>query len=416
MVVVDAGSPDARLPDIAVARRLALAEGQALPPALLGAQRGWIERSWRRCLQRGLQPQQRVAFDCVSRAALRASDERHHALLRAAAPLLDALARAVARAGYFAILTDAHGVVIDARGAIDHGDPRALAIARVGVDLSEARVGTSAVGVALHELHPVWLHRGEHFFGDTQAYSCARAPLIGPDGDCIGMIDLTGIDAAERCELVHLAAHTAQRIGNALVLERPHALLLRLNWPGDARGGDDDALLGIDADGCVCAANQAARALLPRLAAGPRPVHAGELFALAPQRLFEHARASELLDTGPMEVALWSGLVVQLRARRAGSDALAAPQASARNRMSLQQLEHALVLQSVDTARGNVAQAARALGVSRATVYRKLGARRARAAGAEAGDCAPRGGSSAASGTWHQQGRGGGGNLPDAVD
>ena len=48
------------------------------------------------------------------------------------------------------------------------------------------------------------------------------------------------------------------------------------------------------------------------------------------------------------------------------------PLASARSRMSMQQLEQALVRQAVDAARGNVAEAARALGLSRATVYRKL--------------------------------------------
>ena len=47
-----------------------------------------------------------------------------------------------------------------------------------------------------------------------------------------------------------------------------------------------------------------------------------------------------------------------------------APAASTR---PLKELETALIRQAVDDARGNVLQAARALGVSRATVYRRLG-------------------------------------------
>jgi transcriptional regulator of acetoin/glycerol metabolism len=39
-------------------------------------------------------------------------------------------------------------------------------------------------------------------------------------------------------------------------------------------------------------------------------------------------------------------------------------------------VEDALIRQAVEAARGNVAEAARALGISRATVYRKIGARR----------------------------------------
>ncbi len=363
---------DSRLQSIAQARRMVMTEGLELPAAVLGAQRDWIERSWRRCLQRGRRPDERVEFDYVPPGAQRASQERNHVLLEVAAPLLDELARAIARTRYFAILTDAQGMVIDVRGAIDTADRRARALARVGVDLSEASIGTSAISAALSELHPVWLHRGEHFYQDTSVYSCAGAPLFGPDGACLGMLDLTGIEAAERPELTDLAAQAARRIENALVLRGGHALVLRLNWPGHELGGDADALLGLDADAWICAANRTARGLVPQLASVGSRVHASEVFAVAPQRLFEHARASELLDTGPMELPLWSGLLVQLRARRAGADGRA-PLAAARSRMSLQQLEDALVRQAVDAARGNVAEAARALGVSRATVYRKLG-------------------------------------------
>ena len=69
-------------------------------------------------------------------------------------------------------------MVIDVRGAADRADRRVRNIARVGVDLSEASIGTSAIGAALGELQPVWLHRGEHFYRDTSAYSCAGAPLF----------------------------------------------------------------------------------------------------------------------------------------------------------------------------------------------------------------------------------------------
>ena len=77
-------------------------------------------------------------------------------------------------------------------------------------------IGTSAIGAALGERQPVWLHRGEHFFNDTSVYSCAGAPLIGPTGACVGMLDLTGIDAPERPELKHLVARSARAIEDAL--------------------------------------------------------------------------------------------------------------------------------------------------------------------------------------------------------
>ena len=182
--------------------------------------------------------------------------------------MLEQLGRAIASTRYFAILTNRDGVVVDAHGPVDRDDPRATTITRIGVDLSERSVGTTAIGAALAELQPVWLHRGEHFFQDTSCYSCAGAPLFGPDGTCVGMLDLTGIDAAERPELKHLVTQSARSIENALALSRPHRFVLRLNWPGRLLGEDDDGLLALDGDGWVTGSNGAARQMLAALAPG----------------------------------------------------------------------------------------------------------------------------------------------------
>jgi transcriptional regulator of acetoin/glycerol metabolism len=71
---------------------------------------------------------------------------------------------------------------------------------------------------------------------------------------------------------------------------------------------------------------------------------------------------------------LWSGLRLQAQAisradevhtLQAGSPAVPA--------LALREVEAVMIRKAVDDARGNVGQAARALGISRATLYRKLG-------------------------------------------
>ncbi|HEY1230794.1 MAG TPA: GAF domain-containing protein, partial [Ramlibacter sp.] len=223
----------ARLQQIAHARRAVMDEGRCATDVLVDRwfERSWIERSWRRCLAQGLRPGQHVGFEQLPAQAVRRAEEASRELLQAARPIMSRLARAIAGSRYFAVLTDAQGTVVGVDGAIDRSDRRADLITRVGVDLSERAVGTTAIGTALAERQSVWLHRGEHFFDDTSCYSCAGAPLVGPDGRTAGMLDLTGIDAAERPELKHLVAQSARSIENALTLARPHALLLRVNWP-----------------------------------------------------------------------------------------------------------------------------------------------------------------------------------------
>ena len=167
------------------------------------------------------------------------------------------------------------------------------------------------------------------------------------------MLDLTGVDVDERPELQHLVARAARSVGNALVHGVPHALRLGLTWddalPGEAR---DDALLCLDAEGAVVSASAGARQMLPRLGdLAHGPVHASDLFAVPWSQLFDLRRRG-----GPLDVPLWSGLRVSAQA--------------------LPPLENTLIHQAVRDAGGNVADAARALGLSRATVYRRLHARR----------------------------------------
>ncbi len=357
-----------RLARIAQARQLALHDAAPQAAALVEP---WIVQSWQRCLAQGRRPQERIAFDLVSAAAMRRTAEANRTLVQAARPVLHQLGQALAQTRYFAILTNHEGVVIDSDGPIDRQDRRASVITRVGVDLSEPAVGTTAIGAALRELQPVWLHRGEHFFDDTAVYSCAGAPLFGPDGRCVGMLDLTGIEAAERPELRHLAAQAAQRIENALVLQRPHRLLLRLSWPGLAPS-EADGLLTLDADGCVVAANRAARDMLPLLRSPQPGLHARDLFALPWSHLYDAACHGQ-----PLAVPLWSGLRLQLQASLAGAGSAERTAAAAAGaRAPLRDIETRLIRQAVAEARGNVAQAARALGISRATVYRRLAQRR----------------------------------------
>ena len=339
----------------------------------------WITRSWQRCINMGLQPGQRVGFDAISAQHMRRVQEASRPLVQAAQPVLAELARTIADIRYFAILTNAEGVVVDVHGPVDRQDRRAEVIARVGVDLSEKAVGTTAISAALTELQPVWLHRGEHFYQDTGIYSCAGAPVFGPDGLCAGMLDLTGIETSERPALKHLVRRSARSIENSWLLSTTHALVLRLNWPGNQPGDDSDGLLTLDNDGHIVGANPTARQMLS-LSPGlhGQVLHARDVFASSWESLFDAANRQACAQ----ELPLWSGLRLQAQALRPGHAAPAAQHAAPTPRIRiapkpLKDVQTDMIREAMNQARGNVAEAARALGISRATVYRKLGAPKA---------------------------------------
>lgn len=363
-----------RLDRIELARRTVIEQGAALQS---GHVEGWIERSWRRCLSAGHRPQAPVEFAQISVQAMRRIEVENHDLIRAARPVLDKLGRAIANTHYFAILTNSDGCVIDVNGPIDHFDRRASLITRIGADLSEQTLGTTAISAALSEQHPVWMHRGEHFFDDNAAFSCAGSPLFGSDGRCIGMLDLTGIHVPERPELKHLTALSARTIENALLLQQKHSLLLRINWPGQPLGEDTDGLITLNADGGVLGANQHARLMVPQLMhLAHTGIHCSDLFAMPFAMLFDASRRSSAV----IEAPLWSGLRLITVVQRPEDESTIKSLRTDSNGavQGLRDMEAAVISQALDQARGNVAQAARALGISRATMYRKLGSSQAK--------------------------------------
>ncbi|MDO8375624.1 MAG: helix-turn-helix domain-containing protein, partial [Aquabacterium sp.] len=207
---------------------------------------------------------------------------------------------------------------------------------------------------------------------DTSVYSCAGAPIWGPSGECVGMLDLTGVNVIEQPALKHLVTQSARSIENALTLGQPHRLLLCLSWPGRMPGDASDGLVCVDADGQITALNRSAADMLG-IVAGVAPGHCSELFAVPVETLFDAAR----LQRGPLEVPLWSGLRLSVLAQlNPGGERN--PLHGTSHGLPLKDVETAMIRKAVDDARGNVKEAARALGISRATVYRKLGAQRER--------------------------------------
>ncbi len=328
----------------------------------------WIASSWHRCIALGKQPTDVIVFAPNALASQKRVSDEHHALIDAARPCLQNLGGLVAGIGYFALLTNAQGLVIDVAGAVDRSDPLAANIAQVGIDLSEESAGTSAICTALQEHHPVWLHQEEHFFEATSVYSCAGAPVFDPRGNCLGMLDLTGIRVREQRQLIHLVDQYAKEIEHAVLLREKHALLLRIFWPGQLADSAATGWLSVDESGQVIGCNRAARHMITELQhIKTEPLALSELFASPSGTLFDQARRGAAATEQP----LWSGLSMMVEATLARSANAKTAHAIDSNK-SIKAMQSELIQRALQRAKGNVELAALQLGISRATLYRKL--------------------------------------------
>lgn len=314
-----------------------------------------VFQSWQRCLQAGLRPQDEPQFDIVTRARAAHARDRGHALLEAAAPQFDELDQMLAGTGCRTVLVDGQGIVLRAtpapaggRGVLDIGT-------RVGVQLSEERCGSTAPGVSAGSGESCTVSGGEHFLGLLQQVHCAAAPIRHRDGTLVGVLDLSiegrpfGFDALG---IVRLAA-TA--IENRLATAAPREELVRLAFqiaPG-MLGTPLEGLALVDGEGRMPWVNAAGQALL---GAGPGDCEARLGLTLAQLLARGAAAAPHRLPSG---LSVW--LAVQAPGRRVP----AAP--AALDDVHRRHIEATLV-----ECRGNIAAAARRLGVSRGLLYRRL--------------------------------------------
>lgn len=286
-----------------------------------------LAASWRRSmLHHRLDPSENRAPVRHDRAEVARRIAAQGPLLTLAAPRLDRLYALVGLSGCAVFLTDPEGVILDHRAPEADApvfDGWGLA---PGADWSEAAEGTNGIGTCLTEGRRLVIHRDEHFLARNTAMSCIDAPIWGPDGTLAGALDVSSarVDQTEGFNglLGAQVTRTARAIEEALFRAAfPRARILSAEEDDAAEAA---VLLAVDADDLVIGATRAAR----------------RAFGLGPDR-FDPRPAADLLgrDEGPQ---------------------------------GFEAAERAALVRALARAGGNVSAAARALGVGRATLYRRM--------------------------------------------
>ncbi|PRI11832.1 transcriptional regulator [Leucobacter massiliensis] len=184
-----------------------------------------VVESWARSLQRTLDPSltpERPALSDEELAELR----RIHPIARVLPVVQRLLFEEAGDSGLIVAVGDAAGRLL----WLD-GDARLRSRAeemgfRAGMDWSEAAVGTSAPGSALALDHAIQVLGAEHYNRAVHQWSCTAAPVHDPSsGSIIGVIDVTGGDAAASPHLLPLVEATLAAVEAELKLESLRALI-----------------------------------------------------------------------------------------------------------------------------------------------------------------------------------------------
>jgi len=291
------------------------------------AARSVIVASWARsALLHGLDPARRQIEPRLTQAELTHARDRMGLLLATAAPHLDRLFQVVGSLGACVVLANTDGVAVERRGNAREDRDFAASGLWTGAVWSEAEAGTNGIGTCLAEGRAVTIHRDQHFLAGNVGLSCSSAPVFDATGKLAAVIDVSTASQNLPDAVAGLIGATVTEAARKVETDLfqasfPKARIILV--PEVDRGLG--ALLAVDADDLVIGATRAARLHLGL---------SGDL-AAAPKTL---------------------GCVLGLETHDRIEDA-----------------ERAVLTRALVRASGNVSAAARTLGVSRATLHRKLG-------------------------------------------
>lgn len=271
----------------------------------------------------GLDPARTKSPEQIDEGDLARRREDLGRLLAMASPKLDQLFGLVAASGCGVMLTDGTGVVLDHRCADADAETFRDWGLHPGADWSEARQGTNGIGTCLAEKRRVTIHRDDHFLARNTVLSCLDAPIFGADGRILAALDVSSARVEETEGFNRLLSAAVSQCAQAI-----EACLFRSTFP-NARiimaDTDAAALLAVDGDDLVIGATRSAR----------------RTFRLEPTGVIKPRPAADLFgrEDGPT---------------------------------GFEKAERAAVVRALARADGNVSQAARALGIARATLYRRM--------------------------------------------
>ncbi|MDP9970698.1 transcriptional regulator of acetoin/glycerol metabolism [Variovorax paradoxus] len=388
---------------VALARQQFFEEG-VRPSGLVGEA---VIQSWLRCTRNHSDRQRIVPFDAVTPSRLHATLARNRELLEVARQELASMESALAGTDCRVILTDGEGVVVHVthQPAAAH-QPVLRKTARVGVNISERIVGTTAPGIVATTGLACTVDGAEHYFDVLSQMQCAAAPIRDVAGRLAGVLDITmearrfGFDAAS---MVGLYATTIEN--RLLQAQSRDHLILRFQASPTLLGTPMEALAGVAPDGTIAWLNGAGARLIGRL---PEEACERDVESMLGHDLASLLRLERREAAQPLRLASGLGVWVQARLKAAdgvdfrhavampgdaGAVLSAEPAAAAQplaahehtpaiasHHVPVEALpgetlrEHSrkLIEDTLAAQGGNVSQAARQLGVSRGTLYRRL--------------------------------------------
>ncbi|WCM53388.1 sigma-54-dependent Fis family transcriptional regulator [Pseudomonas sp. WJP1] len=221
-----------------------------------------IERSWQRSQNYGLCQRDNLLFDAPVVASGAQIAESNRLLLTCATPEMEQLHAALSPKDWVLACLDLEGVVLSSLGRVSPDNRELNQVFRVGAQISEQNVGTTAPSCVLTEGDSVFFVGEEHYLEEARQFSCLATPIFGLDGGIVGVLDASSKHGVPSLYTLDSLVFAARAIENRMFAQLGDVLLVHLHHRLDILGTPLEGLLAFDPAGKLRCANRIAAQLL----------------------------------------------------------------------------------------------------------------------------------------------------------
>ncbi len=151
-----------------------------------------IIESWERCREHHVNPYTTKVNRVLDQRELKDLLDRNANVIEISRPFMHNLYGFVRGSGFVVALFDNQGYMLEVVGDTDVLERVKKGNFIPGACWSEEEAGTNGCGTVLKMGRPVQVFATEHYCINSHKWTCSGAPIHDPDGDLIGIIDMTG--------------------------------------------------------------------------------------------------------------------------------------------------------------------------------------------------------------------------------
>ncbi|QGU94197.1 AAA domain-containing protein [Clostridium bovifaecis] len=222
-----------------------------------------IKKSHERSTYYGVEKERVISTKILKGKDIEFNIKKNNILIKTAVPVMNTLQEILQGSGFFIVLTDDEGCILNTVGDSDILLEAEKMNMIVGAYMDEKSIGTNAMGITIKEDMPIQVSAKEHFINAYHKWTCSAAPIHDSNKKIIGSLNLTGKKEKVHPHTLGLAVAAVRSIENQLRADDINRKLLEAyEYMNTIVDSMSSGIYTIDSEGIVKSINKYACLIL----------------------------------------------------------------------------------------------------------------------------------------------------------